>query len=95
LFLNRKDAGLKLAERLKHYHKRGDLLVFALPGGGAVTAFEIAQTIGAPLDVLIVRKLGFPGQSELAIGAVSETGAVALNQGIISTGKVSQKYIDA
>lgn len=94
MFLNRRDAGLKLAERLKHYQKRGDLLVLALPRGGAVTAFEIAQTIGAPLDVLIVRKLGFPGQPELAIGAVSETGAVALNRGIISTGGVPQKYID-
>jgi putative phosphoribosyl transferase len=90
MFVDRKDGGLQLAERLKHYQKRADVLVLALPRGGAVTAFEVARAIGAPLDVLIVRKLGFPGQSELAVGAVSETGAVALNQDIISAGNVSR-----
>lgn len=94
MFADRRDAGLQLAERLRHYNKRADVLVLALPRGGAVTAFEIANTIGIPLDVLIVRKLGFPGQSELAIGAVSETGAVSLNQDIILSGNVSRKYID-
>ncbi|MFZ3136111.1 MAG: phosphoribosyltransferase [Thermodesulfovibrionales bacterium] len=93
MFTDRRDAGLQLAEKLKHYKSCKGVLVLALPRGGAVTGLEIARAIGAPLDVLIVRKIGFPGQLELAIGAVSETGAVVLNQRIISYGGVSKKYI--
>lgn len=94
MFTDRRDAGLQLAEKLKHYKNCKGVLVLALPRGGAVPGFEIARAIGAPLDVLIVRKIGFPGQLELAIGAVSETGAVALNQRIISYGGISKKYIE-
>lgn len=94
MFEDRRDAGIQLAEKLRHYEGREGVLVLALPRGGVVTGFEIARAIGAPLDVVIVRKLGFPGQPELAIGAVSETGAVVLNQRIISHGRVSTKYID-
>lgn len=94
MFRDRRDAGLQLAEKLRHYKSCKGILVLALPRGGAVTGFEIARAIGAPLDVLIVRKIGFPGQLELAIGAVSETGAVVMNQRIISYGDVSKKYIE-
>ncbi|MCL4476722.1 MAG: phosphoribosyltransferase [Nitrospirae bacterium] len=94
MFTDRRDAGLQLAEKLKHYKGCQGVLVLALPRGGAVTGLEIARAIGAPLDVLIVRKIGFPGEPELAIGAVSERGVVALNQRIISYGGVSKKYIE-
>jgi putative phosphoribosyl transferase len=94
MFVDRRDGGLQLAEKLGHYKGRKEVIVLALPRGGAVTGFVIAQTIGAQLDVLIVRKIGFPGQEELAIGAVSETGAVVLNQNIISYGGVTEKYIE-
>jgi len=94
MFIDRKDAGRQLAEKLKNYKNCKEVLVLALPRGGAVTGLEIARVIDAPLDVLIVRKIGFPGQSELAIGAVSETGDVVLNQRIISYGRVSEKYIE-
>jgi putative phosphoribosyl transferase len=94
MFTDRRDAGRQLAEKLKHYENRKEVLILALPRGGAVPGFEIARAIGAPLDVLIVRKIGFPYQEELAIGAVSETGAVVLNQRIISDGGVTNKYIE-
>jgi len=94
MFADRRDAGLQLAEKLKHYKSCKGVLILALPRGGAVPGFEIARVIGAPLDVLIVRKIGFPGQLELAVGAVSETGTIVLNQHIISDGEVSQKYIE-
>jgi putative phosphoribosyl transferase len=94
MFKNRKDAGLQLAEKLKSYKNRKDVLVLALPRGGAVTGFEIARTIGVTLDVLIVRKIGFPRQEELAMGAVSETGAIALNEDVISYGGISKKSIE-
>lgn len=93
MFMDRKDAGIRLAARLKKHKGEKDLLVLALPRGGVVTGFEIAKSLGAPMDVLIVRKIGFPGQPELAIGAVSETGAVVLNESIISSYGVSEDYV--
>lgn len=94
MFIDRRDAGLRLAEKLKKYKGVKGVLVLALPRGGIVTALEIARAISAPLDVLIVRKIGFPGQPELAIGAVSETGAVVLNRNIVAYGHVSKDYIE-
>lgn len=92
MFIDRRDAGTQLAQRLKKYRGQKGVLVLALPRGGVVTGFEIARSLGIPLDVLIVRKIGFPGQPELAIGAVSETGAVVLNESIISSYGVSEDY---
>ncbi len=94
MFTDRRDAGLQLAEKLKHYKSCKDVLILALPRRGAVTGLEIARATGAPLDVLIVRKIGFPFQEELAIGAVSETGAVVLNKRIITDGGVTKKHIE-
>lgn len=94
MFTDRKDAGFQLAKNLNRYKDREGVLVLGLPRGGAVTGFEIARTIGAALDVLIVRKVGFPGHEELAVGAISETGAVVLNEDVISRGRVSRKYIE-
>lgn len=93
MFRDRKDAGNRLAGKLKDYEDLNDVLVLALPRGGVVTGFEIARQLKAPLDVLIVRKIGFPGQPELAIGAVSETGTVVLNKSIISGYGVSEDYV--
>lgn len=93
MFIDRRDAGSQLAQRLKKYRWQKGVLVLALPRGGVVTGFEIARSLDAPLDVLIVRKIGFPGQPELAIGAVSETGAVVLNESIISSYGVSEDYV--
>src|SRR6266487_3147012 len=64
-FRDRTEAGRLLAERLTKYVKRADVLVWALPRGGVPVAFEVARALDAPLDVLIVRKLGVPGQQEL------------------------------
>lgn len=94
MFKDRKDAGSRLAERLRTYEGSPGVLVLALPRGGVVPAFEIARVLRAPLDVLIVRKVGFPWQPELAAGAVSETGTVVLNQSLIASGGVPKEYID-
>jgi putative phosphoribosyl transferase len=58
IFLDRTDAGRHLAARLTHYADRSDVLVLALPRGGVPVAFEVAKQLGAPLDILLVRKLG-------------------------------------
>jgi len=94
MFNDRSDAGIQLASRLKEYKDKKGVLVLALPRGGVVTGYEIARHLNAPLDIVIVRKIGFPGQPELAIGAVSETGTVVLNDYIISGYGVSKEYIE-
>lgn len=93
MFRDRRDAGLQLSQRLKYYKEQSEVLVLSLPRGGVVTGFEIARFLNVPLDVIIVRKLGFPGQPELAIGAVSETGTVLLNHSIIATFDIPDEYI--
>ena len=92
-FRDRRDAGEKLGSRLAKYREREDVLVLALPRGGVVTGHAIARILKCPLDVLIVRKLGFPGRAELAVGAVSETGSVWLNKDIIDAYGISEGYI--
>ncbi len=83
MFINRTDAGVRLAEKLSKYMDREGVLVLALPRGGVAVGFELARRLNARLDVLIVRKIGVPSQPELAAGAVSETGTVHLNRDVI------------
>ena len=93
MFQNRIDAGSKLASRLFQYRDKSDVVVLALPRGGVVVGYEIARTLNAPLDVLIVRKLGFPGQPELAMGAIAETGSMVLNKDIVAEGRLTDDLI--
>ena len=78
-FKDRRQAGQVLAKRLAHYCGRPGLLVLALPRGGVPVAFEVAQALDAPLDICIVRKLGFPGHEEYAIGAIAAGGVRAMS----------------
>jgi putative phosphoribosyl transferase len=94
MFNDRRDAGVHLASRLEEYKGQTGVLVLALPRGGVATGYEIAHYLKVPLDIVIVRKIGFPGQPELAIGAVSETGRVVLNESIISMYGVSKDYVE-
>jgi putative phosphoribosyl transferase len=83
-FADRTDAGRFLARELSRYAGRPDLIVLALPRGGVPAAYEIARALHAPLDVFIVRKLGVPGQEELAMGAVASGGVRVLNPDVIT-----------
>ena len=78
-FRNRAEAGQVLANRLVQYAGRADVIVLGLPRGGVPVAYEVAKSLGAPLDVFIVRKLGVPGFEELAVGAIASGGVRALN----------------
>jgi putative phosphoribosyl transferase len=78
-FTDRRQAGRALADRLTHYHGRPDLLVLALPRGGVAVGFEVAHALHAPLDVFVVRKLGFPGHEEYAMGAIASGGVRVMN----------------
>ena len=93
IYKDRKDAGIQLAEKLTHYRDKPGVIVLGLPRGGVTVAYEIARALHCPLDVLIVRKIGFPGNPELAAGAVSETGTVVLNEEIVSRYGVSREYL--
>jgi putative phosphoribosyl transferase len=87
-FVDRADAGRQLAERLAHLAGCG-VVVFGLPGGGVPVAAEVADRLGAPLDVLLVRKVGVPGHRELAMGAIAEDGVQVRNDDIITQAGVS------
>lgn len=82
-YRDRKEGGQRLAKLLEHYAGRPDVTVLGLPRGGVVVAFEVAKALRAPLDVFVVRKLGVPGQEELAMGAVASGGVVVLNEPVI------------
>ena len=92
-FEDRREAGIALAAALEPYRGRDDVVVLALPRGGVPVAFEVAQALGAPLDVFVVRKLGMPGQPEFAIGAIASGGVRVLTQDVQVYG-VSQEQID-
>jgi putative phosphoribosyl transferase len=84
IFKDRHDAGRKLAARLPHYADRKNVLVLALPRGGVPVGYEVAKKLNAPLDVFLVRKLGVPGQEELAMGAIASGGVRVLNKDLVN-----------
>jgi predicted phosphoribosyltransferase len=92
-FLDRADAGRQLSERLTNYAGRSDVVVLGLPRGGVPVAYEVATELRVPLDVFLVRKLGVPGQVELAMGAIAEGGVEVLNDDIIHDLAISQKVV--
>lgn len=95
LFRDRADAGRRLAERLRHYAGRTDVLVLGLPRGGVPVASEVARELGAPLDVFLVRKLGFPGQEELAMGAIASGGSRVLNRSLLRRLHVPEETVNS
>ena len=82
-FHDRADAGRQLAEQLRGYAGRDDVVVLGLPRGGVPVAYEVAKRLHAPLDVFLVRKLGVPGHAELAMGAIAPGGVEVLNHDLI------------
>lgn len=82
-FRDRTEAGRLLAERLRGYAGRDEVVVLALPRGGVPVAYEVAKELGAPLAVFVVRKLGVPGYEELAMGAIASGGVVVLDEGLV------------
>src|SRR5207244_13540396 len=95
LFKDRVEAGQLLATRLAPLADRCDPVVLALPRGGVPVAFEVAKALNAPLDVFVVRKLGVPGQEELAMGAIASGNTRVLNTEVIQELGISEPDIDA
>lgn len=92
-FQNRHSAGVQLAQKIKHLKGTKDLMVLGLPRGGVTVAYEIAQNLNSPLDVIICRKIGAPGNPEFAIGAISESGGEFFNPIIRGAIDISEVYI--
>jgi putative phosphoribosyl transferase len=82
-FRDRTEAGRLLAERLRDYERRPETIVLALPRGGVPVGYEIATQLALPFDVFVVRKLGVPGQPELAMGAIASGGVRVLNEDVL------------
>ena len=93
-FLDRSDAGKKLAEKLKNYQNGKDLIVLGLPRGGIPVAYEVAKALKAPLDVFLVRKLGLPNQPELAMGAIASGGVRVMNENVVRRSGVSEQQVE-
>jgi putative phosphoribosyl transferase len=94
LFHDRTDAGRQLASKLTAYADRSDVLVLALPRGGVPVAFEVARFLHAPLDVFLVRKLGVPGQEELAMGAIATGGVRSINESVVRGLGIPDEVVD-
>jgi len=95
LFHNRLEAGKILSEQLAAYANRPDTLVLGLLRGGVPVAFSVAQALRAPLDIWLVRKLGVPGQEELAMGAIATGGVRVLNDMVIRSLGIPNDVIEA
>jgi putative phosphoribosyl transferase len=93
LFKDRRDAGRQLVPALSKYKDQPDVLVLGLARGGVVTAHEVALGLGVPLNVIVVRKVGAPGNEELALGAITEHGEGIFNEHLIGILAVSQEYL--
>ncbi|MGB9939841.1 phosphoribosyltransferase [Methanosarcina sp.] len=94
LFKDRVDAGRKLAKELSKYANRSDVLILALPRGGVPVAFEVAKELNVKMDVFIVRKLGVPGNEELAMGAISSDNIRVLNEDVVRSFQIPERVID-
>jgi putative phosphoribosyl transferase len=95
MFRDRADAGRQLAEELKRRLGDEDVVVLGLPRGGVPVAFEVARELDAPLDVIVVRKLGVPYQPELGMGAIGEDGVRVLNDQVLAMARVGEDEVAA
>ncbi len=94
MFADRLEAGKRLAKELLEY-KDKDSVAIAIPRGGVVVADQVAKELGCPLDLIITRKIGAPGNPELAVGAVAGVNKVIINEGIKRSLRVSKEYLQA
>ena len=95
LIRDRAEAGQILATKLKQYAKRPDVIILALPRGGVPVAYQVAAILDLPLDIFLLRKLGVPGQEELAMGAIASGGVRVLNHDVIESLRIPESIIEA
>jgi len=91
IFKDRKHAGQELAKEVKEYKDNSDAVIVALPRGGVVLGYEIAKELNLPLDIVVPRKIGAPGNPEFACGAISESGEYIANP---DAGKIPEEHLE-
>jgi putative phosphoribosyl transferase len=94
-FRDRSEAGQELAGKLTKYADRDDVMILALPRGGVTVGFELAKALHAPLDIIVVRKLGVPGHEELAMGAIAPGNVRVIDASVVQRSHISSQTIDA
>ncbi|WHU49382.1 phosphoribosyltransferase family protein [Gordonia sp. L191] len=94
-YRDRADAGRRLCASLSHLRGRAGLVVLALPRGGILVGLPVAADLGCPFDICLVRKLGVPGQPELAAGAIAADGTIVTNGEIIARTHTTERDLDA
>jgi putative phosphoribosyl transferase len=94
IFRDRAEAGQRLAARLTGYRDGAEVIVLALPRGGVPVGFEVARALRVPLDLFLVRKLGVPGQEELAMGAIATGGVRVVNEDVVRHLRISDEVIE-
>jgi predicted phosphoribosyltransferase len=94
-FADRYEAGRVLAESLRTYAGRADVMVLGLPRGGVPVAFEVSRELGVSFDIFLVRKLGAPGQEELAMGAIASGGVVVINDEVVDALRIPWDMVEA
>jgi len=93
MFLNRQEAGEKLALKLKKYQDNPQTIILAVPRGGVVVGYELAKRLNLPLDIIITRKVGAPGNPEFALGAVTQEGQLILNKETLNYYNLDSDYL--
>jgi putative phosphoribosyl transferase len=94
-FRDRREGGQQLADKLNKYADRNDVVILALPRGGVTVGFELAKALRAPLDIIVVRKLGVPGHEELAMGAIAPGNVRVIDATVVQRSHISSEIIDA
>jgi putative phosphoribosyl transferase len=94
-FADRNEAGVVLGAKLAHHRGDPDVVVLGLPRGGVPVAARVAETLGAPLDVFLVRKLGVPGREELAMGAIASGGVRVMNDDVVAGLGIPDHVVEA
>jgi putative phosphoribosyl transferase len=94
-FANRTEAGKSLSRALSEFNGKPDAIVLGLPRGGVITAAAVAEALGLPLDVLVVRKLGTPGHEELAMGAIGPAGVRVINDDVIASYGIDRGKVES
>ncbi len=94
VFKDREEAGRKLAQELSDYQAKDNVIVLGLPRGGVPIAYKVAQFLNVPLDVFLVRKLGLPGQPELAMGAIASGDVKVMNNSVLRRSGIAKNRIE-
>jgi len=94
MFHDRRDAAIALSKKLQAYKNDKNTIVIGLPRGGVVTGYWICKDLNLPLDTVIIRKIGCPGNPEYAVGAISEDGFISLNEGVLNELEFTKKDLN-